>query len=91
MNFACDARSNDSMTAALRGEIGLDDLEIELLAMIAELDPRDDAPTEAHVGGALLALAEMDRGDRDETSVRRTLRDLVGEPEPAGIARTARS
>jgi hypothetical protein len=90
MNLALYARSNELMTAALNGEVDFDELESELLAMIAELDPRDDALVEHHVGGALLALAELDRGDRDEASVREALRDLVREPEPVGLSRQAR-
>lgn len=90
MNLALYARSNELMTAALNGEIDLDDLESELLAMIAELDLHDDTRIEHHVGGALLALAEMDRGDRDEMSVRQALRDLVSASQPVGASHRAR-
>lgn len=89
MNLAFYARSNTLMRAALNDEIRLGDLESELLAMIAELDSCDDALLEYHVGGALLVLAELERGDRDEAAVRQALRDLIGEPAPAGKSRPA--
>lgn len=91
MDFALYARSNELMSAALNGEIGLDDLEIELVSMIVELDPRCDASTEMHIASALLVLAELERGDRSVESLRRTLRALIAEGEASVSSRAAAS
>ncbi len=89
MNLALYVRSNDLISAALNGEIDFEDLEIELVAIIAELDLRHDALVERHVAGAILVLAEMDRGDRTKESVADALRLLIEEAGKLDLVHSA--
>lgn len=72
-------RANALIELALSGELSLRALESELLSLIVDLDPVADRVAEAHIGDALLVLAEMDRGHRTEENVRAALATLVAE------------